>query len=69
MVADDDVQGEAALGSKPLELVPEDDVALGEHAVDDHELAADLLDERANRSDPDPAGDQHDLLDGGGSGL
>src|SRR5205814_5201823 len=58
VVADDGVH----LGAELVQLVGEDEVGLVEDAVDDRDLAVQLLDERTNRRDADPARDQHDLV-------
>ena len=47
--------GRARVGGERFELVAEDDIGLGDDAVDDDRVAVHLLDQRAHRRDPDAA--------------
>ena len=62
VVADEEVDGDAALGGELLDLVAEDEVLVGEGAVEDDDVAARLLHERAHGRDADAAGDERDLV-------
>ena len=64
VVADDVVDLDPAPRDDLLQLGPEDDVAVGDDAVKGDDVAVHLLEQRANRSDADPACDQERLVDG-----
>ena len=63
VVADDVVDLRAALLGDLVELVREDDVLVGDDAVERDDVAVHLLEQRAHRRDPDPACDQERLVD------
>src|SRR5512133_3428947 len=62
VIADHEEKSHAAFARKPLELLAEDDVAVVDDAVDDDDVAAHVLHQRADRCDADAARNEQDLL-------
>jgi hypothetical protein len=56
------------LGCEAFELIEEDRLVLGDDAVHDNRVAGQLLEQRADRGDADPAGDQERLRPPGSGG-
>src|SRR5207248_8032721 len=62
VVADDEADVGSARARKLLELVAKDDVVVVQDAIEHDDVAAHLLEQRADRRDADAAGDEHDLF-------
>src|SRR5437016_8335503 len=62
VIAHHEQERDAALVREALELFTEDEIGFADDAVDDDHVAGHVFHQGADRRDPDPAGDQNDLL-------